>query len=62
MRSELHHPKQCGNPFISGIVHAVADIASALMLLGDLIASKTHTVKKSDHSEPPDVAGTPQAA
>ena len=59
MRSELHHPQQRGNPFISGIVHAVADIASALMLLGDPIASKTHTLKKSDHSEPPDVAVQP---
>ena len=55
MRSETRHPRQHGNPFINGIVQAVADIASAFMLIGDLIASKTHTVKKSDHSEPPDV-------
>jgi hypothetical protein len=56
MRSETHHPQQHGSPVISGIVQAVADIANALMLIGDLIASKTHTVKKSDHSEPPDVS------
>ena len=62
MRSELHHASQRGSPFINGIVRVVAEVASALMLFGDLIASKSHTVKKSDHSEPPDVAGTPQAA
>jgi hypothetical protein len=56
MRSELHHPQQHGNPFINGIVQVVADIAKAFMMLGDLITSKTHTVKKSDYSEPPDVA------
>jgi hypothetical protein len=57
MRSESHHPQQHGNPFINAIVQVVDDIAQAVfMLLGDLIASRTHTVKKSDHSEPPDVA------
>jgi hypothetical protein len=60
MRSELHHDSQPCNPFISGIVQVVAEIASALMLLGDLIAAKTHTVKKSDHSVPPDVAAMMQ--
>jgi len=60
MRSELHHVSQTCNPIISGIVQVVAEVANALMLLGDLIASKTHTVKKSDHSEPPDVAAVMQ--
>ena len=60
MRSELHHNSQPCNPIISGIVQVCADVASALMLLGDLIAWKTHTVKKSDHSEPPDVAAIMQ--
>jgi len=48
MRSEVHHPQRHGNSFISEIVQVVADIAGVIMLLGDLIASKTHTVKKSD--------------
>ena len=56
MRSVLHHQQRHGNPFINGIVQVVADLANAFTLLGDLIASKTHTVKKSDHSEPPDGA------
>lgn len=62
MRSELHHASHRGNPFIAEIVQVFAEVASALTLLGDLIASKTHTVKKSDHSEPPDVPGTLHAA
>ena len=60
MRSELHHDSQTCNPVISGIVQVVAEVASALRLLGDLFAAKTHTVKKSDHSEPPDVAAVMQ--
>jgi hypothetical protein len=56
MRSELHHDSKPSNSPISGIVQVITEVASALMLLGDLIASKTHTVKKSDHSEPLDAA------
>jgi hypothetical protein len=40
MRSEPHHASQRGNPFVDGIVQVVAEVASAPMLLGDLIASK----------------------
>jgi hypothetical protein len=60
MRSELHHASHRGNPLIGGIVQVVAEISCALMLLGDLIAARTRTLKKSDHSEPPDVPGTLQ--
>lgn len=59
MRSELQpasQPTTRSYPFVRGVVQAVADIAGALTILGDLIASKTHTVKKTDYSEPPDVA------
>jgi hypothetical protein len=62
MRSALHDSHRRRNSFINGIVEVVADVASALMLLGDLIAPRSHTVKKSDHSEPPDLGGMMQPA
>jgi hypothetical protein len=55
MRSELHSTTPRSNPFIEAFVRAISDIATVFLLLGDLISPRTHTVKKSDHSEPPDV-------
>jgi hypothetical protein len=55
MRADLHPSHPGATSFIEGVVQAVAEIASVLQLLGDLIAPMTHTVKKTDHSEPPDV-------
>jgi hypothetical protein len=58
--SALSHPlvrvDQPCNPFLEGIVQAGTDVAGVLMLLGELIASRTQTVKKSDRLEPPDPA------
>jgi hypothetical protein len=55
MRSELRSENPRRNPFIEGCALAVSEIATVFMLLGDLLASRTRTVKDTDHSEPPDV-------
>jgi hypothetical protein len=55
MRADRHPSHPSATSFIEGIVQAVSEVASVLQLLGDLIAPMTHTVKETDHSEPPDV-------
>ena len=61
MRSALH-PATPINPFIRSVIQVVSDIATVFLLLGDLIAPRNHTVKKTDHSEPPDAAAGMQPA
>jgi hypothetical protein len=55
MRADLHPSHPSPASFIEVVVQAVSDVAGMFLLIGDLIAPLTHTVKKSDHSEPPDV-------
>ena len=55
MRSQSHHLEPRTNPLLQCIVEAVSAVASIFMVIGDLIAPTTHTRKKSDHTEPPDL-------
>jgi hypothetical protein len=61
MRSTLHPARPASKSFMDGFVQAVSEIGTALQLLGDLIASWTHTARKTDHSEPPDWTAAMQA-
>jgi hypothetical protein len=55
MRSNASANKSRYPAFTEGFVQAVFDIGTALMLVGDLIASWLRTAKKTDLSEPPDL-------
>ena len=54
MRSTLHPSTHLGFPIIQVLVEAISAIGTAFVLLGDLIAPRLRTPKKTDHSEPPD--------
>jgi len=54
VRSKSHQLEPRTNPLLQCIVETVAAVASIFMVIGDLIAPTTHTLKKSDHTEPPD--------
>ena len=63
MRSALHPARTPRiNPFVHGVIRAVSDIACVFLLLGELIAPRNRTARKTDHSEPPDVGRRMQPA
>jgi hypothetical protein len=61
MRSKLRPNSPRSYSLIETFVQAVSDVGRALQLLGDLIAPRTHTARKTDLSEPPDMVLAIQA-
>lgn len=58
MRSQSHpQPARNGvKSLIDALIRAICDVSTVYALLGDLIAARTRTVKRSDYSEPPDAS------
>jgi len=58
MRSQWH-PKSVRPrvvPFVDILAQALCAVSTVFLLLGDLVAARTHPVKETDRSEPPDAA------
>ena len=61
MRSKLRSNRPSSYSLIETLVQAVSDIGVALQLLGELIAARSRTARKTDLSEPPDLVLTVRA-
>ena len=56
MRSQSHqYPVVPGaSSFLGAFIQAFCGISTVFVVLGDLVAARTHTIKQCDHAEPPD--------
>jgi hypothetical protein len=54
MRSELYPSNHFAIPLVQILAEAMSEVATVFVLLGELMAPRLNTFRKTDRSEPPD--------